>query len=100
MDGTGEATSVTVDGITLLNCSAVIDNCIVRDIVAAGTGIANCIDAQSPTNTIVNNCFFSNADVGLKVTGGGTRVFYRNNLTAGIATPFSVSGGVDRGGNF
>ena len=100
MDGTGEATSVTVDGITLLNCSAVVQNCIVRDIVAAGTGIANCIDAQNITNSIVDNNLFSNADVGLKVVGGGTRLYYRNNITAGIATPFSSSGGVDRGGNF
>ena len=100
MDGTGEATSVTVDGITLLNCTAVVDNCIIRDIVAAGTGIANCIDAQSATNTFFNNNFLSNADVGIKGIGAGTRYYYRNNLTAGIATPFSISGGVDRGGNF
>jgi Right handed beta helix region len=100
MDGTGEATSVTVDGITILNSSVVVQNCIVRDIVAAGTGIANCIDAQSPTNSFVDNNLLSNADVGIKVTGGGTRLYYRNNLAAGIATPFSaVSGGVDRGGN-
>ncbi len=100
MDGTGEAASVTVDGVTLLNCSAVVQNCVIRDIVPAGTGVGNCIDAQSPTNTFVDNNLFSNADVGLKVTGGGTRVYYRNNLAAGIATPFSVSGAVDRGGNF
>ncbi len=100
MDGTGEATSLTVDGITLLNCRAVVQNCVIRDIVAVGTGIANCIDAVSPTNTFVDNNLFSNADVGLKVTGGGTRVYYRNNLAAGITTPFSVTGGVDRGGNF
>jgi len=100
MDSTGEATSVSVDGITLLNCSAVIDSCVIRDLVAAGTGVGSCVDAQSATNTFVNNCFFSNADIGLHVTGGGTRVYYRNNLAAGVTTPFNVSGGVDRGGNF
>jgi hypothetical protein len=98
-DGTGEATSVSVDGITLLNCSAVVDSCIIRDIVPAGTGVGSCIDAITCTNTIINNNFFFNSDVGLKASGSGTRYYYRNNLAAGCATPFSVSGGVDRGGN-
>jgi hypothetical protein len=101
MDSTGEATDVSVDGITLLNCSASIRDCVIRDLIAAGTGVGSCIDSSTGvTNTIVDNNFFSNADIGLKVTGGGTRVYYRNNLAAGIATPFSAtSGGVDRGGN-
>jgi hypothetical protein len=100
MDATGEATSVSVDGVTLLNCTAVVQNCIIRDLVPAGTGTGSCVDALTVTNTFVDNNLFSNADVGLKVTGGGTRVYYRNNLNSGTATPFSVSGGVDRGGNF
>jgi hypothetical protein len=100
MDATGEATSVSVDGITMLNCTAVVQNCVIRDLVPAGTGTGSCIDMISPTNSIIDNNVFSNADVGLKVTGGGTRVYYRNNLAAGVTTPFSVSGAVDRGGNF
>jgi hypothetical protein len=101
MDGTGEATNVSVDGIALLNCTASVQDCVIRDVIAAGTGSASCIDALSPTNTIVDNNFFGNADVGLKVTGGGTRVYYRNNISAGVVTPYSAaSGGVDRGGNF
>jgi len=100
VDGTGEGASVACDGIVALSCTAVIDNCVVRDITAVGTGSSSCINASSPTNTFVNNNFLSTADVGLKMSGGGTRVYYRNNLTAGCATPFSGTGGVDRGGNF
>jgi len=73
---------------------------VVRDIIKVGTGVSTCINALSPTNTFINNNFLSNADVGLKMSGGGTRVYYRNNLTAGCPTPFSGTGGVDRGGNF
>jgi len=100
LNSTGEATSVSVDGVTILNAMVVVQNCVIRDIVPAGTGTGSCINALSPTNSFVDNNLFSNADVGLKVTGGGTRLYYRNNLTAGITTPFSISGGVDRGGNF
>ena len=100
MDSTGEATDASADGVTLLSCAAVVENCVIRDIVAAGTAVAMCIDAISPTNTFIDNNFLSNADIGLKSTGSGTRVYYRNNLTSGITTPFSATGGVDRGGNF
>jgi len=100
IDGTGEGASVSCDGLVLLACTAVVDNCVVRDIVAVGTGASSCINASSPTNTFINNNFLSNADVGLKMSGGGTRVYYRNNLTAGCGTAFSGTGGVDRGGNF
>jgi len=99
MDGTGEATSVSVDGITLLNCQGVVANCVIRDIVAPGTGTSTCVDCASCTNSIVDNNYLHNAEVGIKITGGGTRLYYRNNLAAGIATPFSSVGGVDRGGN-
>src|SRR5205807_6194536 len=99
-DGTGEGTSVSCDGIVILNCTALVDSCVVRDIVAVGTGVASCINASSPTNTFINNNFLSNADTGLKMSGSGTRVYYRNNLTAGCGTAFSGTGGVDRGGNF
>ena len=100
IDGTGEGASVSCDGLVLLACTAVVDNCVVRDIVAVGAGASSCINASSPTNTFINNNFLSNADVGLKMSGGGTRVYYRNNLTAGCGTAFSGTGGVDRGGNF
>jgi hypothetical protein len=100
VDGTGEGASVSCDGIVLLNGTGIVDSCIVRDIVGVGTFSSSCINAASPTNTFVNNNFLSNADVGLKMSGGGTRVYYRNNLTAGCPTPFSGTGGVDRGGNF
>jgi hypothetical protein len=100
VDGTGEGASVSCDGIVILSCTGVVDNCVIRDIAAVGTGSSSCINAFSPTNTFINNNFLSNADVGLKMSGGGTRVFYRNNLTAGCGTAFSGSGGVDRGGNF
>jgi hypothetical protein len=101
MDSTGEATSVSADGITMLNCTFVVDSCVIHDIFGAGTGVGTCIDTLTCTNSFVNNCFMANADFGIKVTGGGTnRVFYRNNLTGSCTTPFSVSGGVDRGGNF
>ena len=98
VDGTGEGASVSCDGIVVLNCTGVVQNCVVRDITAVGSGASSCINAFSPTNTFVDGCFLSNADVGIKVTGTATRVFYRNNLTSGCTTPFS--GGTDRGGNF
>lgn len=100
VDGTGEGTSVACDGIVVLNCTGVVDSCVVRDITAVGTGSSSCINASSPTNTFINNNFLSNADVGLRMSGAGTRVYYRNNLTAGCGTAFSGTGGVDRGGNF
>ena len=100
VDGTGEGASVSCDGMVLLSCTAVVDSCVVRDITGVGAGSSSCINASSPTNTFINNNFLSNADVGLKMSGGGSRVHYRNNLTAGCGTPFSGTGGVDRGGNF
>jgi len=100
VDGTGEGPSVSCDGLVLLGCTAVVDNCVVRDIIAVGTGSSSCINCSSPTNTFINNCFLSNADVGLKMSGGGTRVYYHNTLTAGCGTAFSGTGGTDRGGNF
>jgi hypothetical protein len=98
IDGTGEGTNVSCDGIALISCTAVVDTCVVRNIVAAGTGSASCITASTCTNTFVINNFVSQSSFGLRVIGGGTTVYYRDNLTAGCATPFS--GGVDRGGNF
>jgi len=100
VDGTGEGANVSCDGIVLLNCTATVQNCVVRDIIAVGTGSSSCINALSPTNTFIDGCFLSNADTGLKMSGGGTRIYYRNNLTAGCGTAFSGTGGVDRGGNF
>lgn len=101
VDGTGEGASVSCDGIVVLNCTGVVEDCVVRDIVAVGTGSSTCINASSPTNTFISNNYLSNADTGLKVSGGGTRVYYRNNLTAGCGVGISAaSGGVDRGGNF
>jgi hypothetical protein len=100
LDGTGEGTNVSVDGVVVLGCVGVVDNCVVRDITAVGTGASTCINASFATNTFINNNFLSNADVGLRVSGAGTRVYYRNNLVAGSPTPFSIVGGVDRGGNF
>lgn len=100
VDGTGEGASVSCDGIVILNCSGVVENCVVRDIVAVGTGVSSCINAFSATNTFIDNCFLSSAQTGLKISGGGTRVYYRNILTSACATAFSGSGGVDRGGNF
>jgi len=99
VDGTGEGTNVSVDGLVLLNCTAFVQNCVVRDIIPAGTGASSCINVSFCTNSFADNCFLSNADVGLKCSGGGTRLYYRNNLTAGCGTPFSVVGAVDRGGN-
>jgi hypothetical protein len=99
-DSTSEAVNVSADGITLLNCSALVQNCVIRDMVPAGTGVGSCIDAITCTNTFFDNNFFANTDIGIKTTGAGTRYYYRNNLAAGVATPFSVTGGVDRGGNF
>jgi hypothetical protein len=100
VDATGEGASVAADGISMLNCTAVVQNCIVRDIFPAGAGTGSCIHMVTTTNSIVDNNFLSNAGVGLLISGGGTRVYYRNNLTAGCPTPISSSGGVDRGGNF
>jgi hypothetical protein len=100
VDGTGEGASVSCDGIVVLNCTGVVDNCVIRHIVAVGTGSSSCINAFSPTNSFINNNYLSQADVGLKMSGGGTRVYYRNNLTSSCGTAFSGSGGVDRGGNF
>ena len=100
IDGTGEGASVSCDGLVLLSCTAVVERCVVRDITAVGTGSSSCINASSPTNTFLSDNYLSNADVGLKMSGGGTRVYYRNTLTAGCGTPFSGTGGVDRGGNF
>jgi hypothetical protein len=100
VDGTGEGASVSCDGIVVLSCTGTVQNCVVRDIVAVGSGSSSCINASSPTNTFIDGCFLSNADTGLKMTGGGTRVYYRNNLTSGCGTAFSGTGGVDRGGNF
>jgi len=100
VDGAGEGASVSCDGIVVLSCTAMVENCVIRDIVAVGTGSSSCINASSPTNTFISNNYLSGADVGLKMSGGGTRVHYRNNLTAGCGTAFSGTGGVDRGGNF
>jgi hypothetical protein len=100
LNGTGEGASVSVDGIVLLNCCGVVDSCVVRNITSVGSGTSTCINAITATNSFVNNNFLSGGQVGLAITGGGTRVYYRNNLAAGCATPFSSTGGVDRGGNF
>jgi hypothetical protein len=98
VDATGEATNAPADGISLISCSAVVDTCVVRNMVPAGSSNGTCITGGTCTNTFVVNNFLSQAGSGLRVTGGGTSVFYRDNLTAGCATPFT--GGVDRGGNF
>src|SRR5439155_22329806 len=90
MDGAGEAVNVSCDGITLLNCSAMVQNCVVRDIKSAGSGVYSCIDAQSITNSIVDNNLLANAGFGLKQTGSGTRLYYRNNLTAGVTNAFNL----------
>jgi hypothetical protein len=100
INGTGEGANVSCDGIVVLNCTGVVDGCVVRDITAVGVGTATCINVLSATNSFINNNFLSNAQVGLSVSGGGTRAYYRDNLTSGCATPFSNNGGVDRGGNF
>jgi hypothetical protein len=100
VDATGEGANVAADGIAMLNCTAVVENCVVRDIFPVGTGVGTCINMLSTTNSFVDNNFVSNAGTGVRFSGGGARVFYRNNLTAGCATNFTGSGGVDRGGNF
>jgi hypothetical protein len=100
VNATGEGASAAADGIVALSCTAVIDSCVVRDITPAGASTGTCINAVTATNTFINNNFMSQASVGLTVTGGGTRVYYRNNLTAGCGTAFNITGGVDRGGNF
>jgi hypothetical protein len=87
IDGTGEGTNVSCDGIALITCTAVVDTCVVRNIVSAGTGSASCITASTCTNTFLINNFVSQASFGLRVIGGGTTVYYRDNLTAGCATP-------------
>jgi hypothetical protein len=99
INGTGEGANVAVDGIVVLNCTGVVRNCVVRHITPVGSGGGTCINAVSATNSFVDNNYLAQAGVGLAISGGGTRVFYRNNLTAGCTTPFSSSGGVDRGGN-
>jgi hypothetical protein len=99
VDGTGEGANVSVDGIVILNCTATVQNCLIRDIIAVGTGSSTCINFSFCTNSFLDNCFLSSGDVGMRVSGGGTRLYYRNNLTAGCGTPFSIAGGVDRGGN-
>jgi len=98
--GTGEGASVSVDGIVLLNCTGVVRNCVVRHLTPVGTSSSSCISALSATNTFIDNNYLSQALNGINITGGGTRVYYRNNLTSGCTTPFSSIGGVDRGGNF
>jgi hypothetical protein len=100
IDATGEGANVAADGIALVGCTAVVDTCVVRNIVPVGTGTGSCINAATCTNTFVINNFLSQAASGLQVSGGGTRVYYRDNLTAGCGTAFSGTGGVDRGGNF
>ena len=100
VDATGESANVSADGMVLLNCTAVVDSCVVRDITPAGTGLGTCINVATCTNTFINNNFLSDAPIGLNSSGTGTRFYYRNNLTSGCGTPFSVTGGVDRGGNF
>ena len=92
VDGTGEGTNVSVDGIVALNCTAHVYNCVVRDIIAAGSGSSTCINFSFSTNSFADGCFMSNADVGLRASGAGTRLYYRNNLAAGCGTAFSVAG--------
>lgn len=100
VNATGEGANVSADGIVVLNCTGVVDSCVVRDITPAGMGGGTCINMASPTNSFVNNNFLSAAPVGMSVTGGGNRVSYRNNLTLGCGVSFSVNGGLDVGGNF
>src|SRR5437870_6781380 len=100
VDATGESTDVSADGMVLLNCTAVVDSCVVRDVTPAGAGLGTCINVATCTNTFINNNFLSHAPIGLNSSGTGTRFYYRNNLTAGCGTAFSGTGGVDRGGNF
>jgi hypothetical protein len=55
MDATGEASSVGADGVTVLNCSVVVQNCVIHDVVGAGTGMGTCVDLVSATNSFVDN---------------------------------------------
>src|ERR1051325_1501304 len=101
VDATGEAASAPADGIGILNAIGVVDSCVVRNIIAAGASASTCINCTSATNTFINNNFLSGADTGLRISGGTSTNYYRNNLTADCPTPFSVdTHGVDRGGNF
>jgi hypothetical protein len=55
-----------------------VDSCVVRDVTPEVGGASTCINALSATNSFINNNFLSGADIGLKVSGGGTnRVIYR-----------------------
>src|SRR6266446_2977744 len=100
VDSTGEATDVSADGMVLLNCTAMVQNCVVRDITPAGAGLGTGINVATCTNTFIDNNFISHAPIGLNSSGTGTRFYYRNNLQMGCGTGYSISGGVDRGGNF
>src|SRR5205823_2556129 len=100
IDATGEG-NAAADGIVVLNCTALVKSCVVRDITSGGVGSpGTCISAVTATNTFIDNNYLSHAFYGLSVSGGGARVYYRNNLAAGCATNFNITGGVDRGGNF
>jgi len=100
VNGAGEGASVAADGIVLLNCTGVVRNCVVRHVTPFGGNSSTCISALTATNTFIDNNYLAQAGIGISITGGGTRVYYRNNLTSGCTTPFSASGGVDRCGNF
>src|SRR6266446_7173335 len=73
VDATGESANVSADGMVLLNCSAVVDSCVVRDITPAGTGLGTCINVATCTNTFINNNFLSHGPIGLYSSGNGTR---------------------------
>ena len=100
VNAAGEGASASVDGIVLLNCTGVVRNCVVRHLTPAGPSGGTCINALTATNSFIDNNYLAQATTGINITGGGTRVYYRNNLTAGCGTNFVSSGGVDRGGNF
>src|SRR5438552_10537926 len=100
VDATGESANVSADGMVLLNCTAVVDSCVVRDITPAGTGLGTCINVATCTNTFINNNFLSDAPIGLNSSRTGTRFYYRKTSTSGCGTPFSATGGVDRCGKF
>jgi len=100
VNAVGEGASASVDGIVLLNCTGVVRNCVVRHLTPAGPSGGTCINALTATNTFIDNNYLAQATTGINISGGGTRVYYRNNLTASCTTNFVSSGGVDRGGNF
>ncbi|MEY2429593.1 MAG: hypothetical protein QOJ40_2478 [Verrucomicrobiota bacterium] len=100
VDATGEGGSSSADGIVLLNCTAMVDSCVVRDITPDAGGLGTCIHVITCTNTFINNNFLSHAAYGLDSSGTPGTFFYRNNLTSGCGTNFTGTGGVDRGGNF